>query len=298
MMANATHARSTGDARQRPPAAEGPTDRALLERFVHWNDESAFAALVARHGPMVLGVCRRVLRHTQEAEDAFQATFLILARKAGALKEPDLLANWLYGVASRTARKAHAGVVRRIQVERLAPVAARPPEEEADNADLLARLDEELAGLPTQYRAPLVLCYLEGLTNEEAARRLGWPAGSISYRLARAREILRQRLSRRGTAPAAFALLLRDGLAPGDLPAGLGEQTVETAMGLARGLDLAAVASPAVGRLVRAAAGPRRRRTVLLLLGAALLGLLAAGTLAAAGAWGPPKGPNAAGSCH
>jgi RNA polymerase sigma-70 factor (ECF subfamily) len=170
-----------------PSPAPEPADGELLERFVSRRDESAFTALVHRHGPMVLGVCRRVLNDWQSAEDAFQVTFLVLARKADSLMRPGLLANWLHGVAYRTALKARSRAVRQGVHERQAAAMA-PTESRAGRSvvELREVLDEELSHLPEKYRAPLVLCYLEGKTNEEAARLLHWPLGSMSARLARA----------------------------------------------------------------------------------------------------------------
>jgi RNA polymerase sigma factor (sigma-70 family) len=196
-----------------------------MDRFVRQQDQRAFAALVQRHGPMVLGLCRRLLDHEHDAEDAFQATFLILVRRAGDIENPDLLGSWLYGVAYRTARKARAQAARRREQERqvaFVTVAEEPPVDHAWR-DLRSALDDELNRLPEKYRLPLVLCYLEGLTNEEAARRLGWPAGSMSYRLARGREMLRDRMQGRNReAPAGFfALVLamhpHGGALPGNL---------------------------------------------------------------------------------
>jgi RNA polymerase sigma factor (sigma-70 family) len=167
----------------------------LLELFTRHKDTEAFTVLVERHGPMVLGVCQRVLHHEQEAEDAFQATFLELVRKAGSLRHPELLGNWLYGVALRIALKARLQTLRRRYHERqIDALPAVDPFAEVHGQELRALIEEELQYLPAKYRAPLVLCYLEGLTNEEAARRLGWPTGSISYRLARGRQLLRDRL--------------------------------------------------------------------------------------------------------
>jgi RNA polymerase sigma factor (sigma-70 family) len=180
---------------------EDLTDTQLLKRFARQKDEAAFAALVRRHGPMVLAVCRRVLHDAHDAEDAFQATFLVLVRKARFIARPELLANWLYGVAYRVAVKARANANRRSAHERRAgamtSVGSAP---ERIGSELRAVLDAELSHLPEKYRAPLVLCYLEGKTNEQAARLLGWPTGSISGRLARARELLRERLVSRGLA--------------------------------------------------------------------------------------------------
>src|SRR5438093_2604153 len=178
---------------------EESRDAQLLKRFAAERDERAFAALVQRHGPMVLGVCRRVLQDAHAAEDAFQATFLVLVRRARSIARPELLGNWLYGVAYRTAVRAKQNAARRSAHERqAAPMLAAEPTEEVAWQELKVVLDEELSRLPEKYRSPLVLCYLEGRTNEEAARQLGCPAGSMSGRLAKGRELLRKRLTRRG----------------------------------------------------------------------------------------------------
>jgi RNA polymerase sigma factor (sigma-70 family) len=174
------------------------TDVQLLERFLRRREKEAFVALVRRHGPMVLSVCQRVLRHSHDAEDAFQATFLVLAQKAHRLHRPGLLANWLYGVAYRTALHARHRAASRSEREREAAkmtVSGGDPESQA--LALRHILDEELHQLPEKYRAPLVLCYLEGKTNEEAACLLGWSSGSMSHRLARGRDLLRERLEAR-----------------------------------------------------------------------------------------------------
>jgi RNA polymerase sigma factor (sigma-70 family) len=178
----------------------------LLRRFVAERDESAFAALISRHGPMVLGVCRRVLGARPDAEDAFQATFLVLLRRANALQDADSLGPWLYGVAWRVASRARAGNARR-RVEEENAAATRPEQTESDcpaaRRELHAIIDEEINRLPEKYRRPLVLCYLEGLTREAAAQQLRWKAGVLRGRLDRARLRLRGRLTRRGLAPAA-----------------------------------------------------------------------------------------------
>src|SRR5579884_1443507 len=174
-------------------------DTELLCRFSRNRDETAFAALVRRHGPMVLAVCRRVLRDGHTAEDAFQATFLVLARKAGSLAKPELLANWLYGVARRTAAKAKTDAAKRRLHERRA--VRTPPSDPCDELewhDLRAVLDEEVSRLPERYRVPVVLCYLQGQTNAEAARRLGCSRGTVATLLARARDKLQRRLTQRG----------------------------------------------------------------------------------------------------
>jgi RNA polymerase sigma factor (sigma-70 family) len=183
-------------------------DGALLARYRRERDTGAFSALVHRHGPMVLGVCRRVLRDSHAADDAFQATFLVLARKADQVRPPDRLAPWLYGVAYRTALKARGRAYRRQQVEQqyateMANRAVAAPDEPSD---LLPIIDEQLSALPEKYRAPLVLCGVQGLNKAEAAERLGLPEGTVSSRLARAREMLRDRLSRRGVVVPVAAL--------------------------------------------------------------------------------------------
>jgi len=196
------HFRTLGDA-----ASTDPSDAQLLERFAARRDEGAFTALLERHGPMVFGVCRRVLRHEQDAEDAFQATFLVLARKAGSRRWRVSVGAWLYAVAQRVALKARTLAARRRarHTELVDDVAAEPANESLWH-ELRPILDEELNRLPEKYRTPLVLCYLEGKTNEEAARQLGRPVGTVWYQLSRGREMLKSRLSRRGVGLSAVAL--------------------------------------------------------------------------------------------
>jgi RNA polymerase sigma factor (sigma-70 family) len=187
----------------RPVVTLGLTDAELLDRFARQRDEAAFTELLQRHGRMVLGVCLRILGDWHAAEDAYQATFLVLARRAGAGGWQASVGNWLYGVACRIARKERARLARRREqcLVEVDPVGAtRKPDE------LASLLDEELSRLPDKYRAPLVLCYLEGRSNEEAARRLGWPVGTVWSHLSRGRQILRSRLERRGVALGAAAL--------------------------------------------------------------------------------------------
>jgi RNA polymerase sigma factor (sigma-70 family) len=197
---------SRGPAGPRP--AESAADGELLNRFTRERDGGAFAALVRRHGPMVWGVCRRVLGHAEDAEDAFQATFLVLARKAAALSRPERLGNWLYGVAYRTALKARTARSRRHAHERAAAQADIGSPEDRAQRDLWPVLDEELGRLPDKYRTALVLYYLEGLTQEEIARRLGCPRQTVATRLARACRRLHGRLVRRGVTLSAAALAL------------------------------------------------------------------------------------------
>src|SRR5262249_1330860 len=167
-------------------------------------DEEAFAALVRRHGATVLGVCRRVLGHEQDAEDVFQAVFLVLSRKAGTLRRKEAVGPWLFGVAYRLALAARQEA--RERCEREGRVRARPggdPLAELTVREAQAVLDEELSRLSERDRGPLVLCYLEGLTRDEAARRLGCPLGTLKSRLERGRAILEKRLARRGLGVAA-----------------------------------------------------------------------------------------------
>jgi TIGR03009 family protein len=175
------------------------SDRQLLEQFVGRHDEAAFATLVRRHGPMVLGVCRRILRNLDDAEDAFQATFLLLVRKASSLRQPELLGPWLHGVAYRTALKARClAFERRSREQRIADTPCFVPPDDRVWRDIRPVVDEAIRQLPAKYRVPFVLCYLDGMTNAQAARLLGCPLGTIATRLARARERLRVRLTRQG----------------------------------------------------------------------------------------------------
>jgi RNA polymerase sigma factor (sigma-70 family) len=192
-------------------AGEGPSDTQLLDAFLVRRDEAAFEALLRRHGPMVLGVCRRVLRNWHDAEDAFQATFLVLARQAASIRTRHVVASWLYGVAYRTAMKARAMNAKRRAKERQASeMAPSEASEDGANEELLARLDHELSRLPGKYRVPVVLCELEGKSRKEVARLLGVPEGTLSSRLAYAKKLLSTRLSRRGVtlSVGAFAAVL------------------------------------------------------------------------------------------
>jgi RNA polymerase sigma factor (sigma-70 family) len=216
----------------RTQTVEGCTDGQLLERFTRQQDAAAFEALVHRHGPMVLGVCRRVLVNEHEAEDAFQATLLVLVRKAAAIRKHESVGSWLYGVAYRIALKARALALRRAWHESRAQCRL-PADSLAEMVwqDLRPVLDEELNRLPEQYRAPVVLCYLQGKTNEEAAQQLHWPPGTVKARLARARALLQTRLTRRGCtlSAGALAMLLEQGVAPAAVPAMLVSAIVKTA---------------------------------------------------------------------
>jgi RNA polymerase sigma factor (sigma-70 family) len=184
------------------------SDAELLGRFSRQRDETAFAALVGRHGPMVLGVCHRVLRDLQAAEDAFQATFLVLAGKARTLRRPEALGSFLHGVAYRTALRARTDAVkRRLHESRAVTSVAVEPDDDPAWRELRLLLDGAIDRLPEVYRVPFVLCYLQDKTNAEAARQLGCSRGTIATRLARARKILRTRLARLAPefSPALFA---------------------------------------------------------------------------------------------
>ena len=208
------------------------SDGQLLDRFVERRDASAFEAIVERYGPLVWGVCRRVLRDHHDAEDAFQATFLVLARRAASVMPREKLGNWLYGVAFQTAMKARATRAKRRVRERPAWEMTEPeavPDEHAD--ELLSRLDREVTRLPEKYRMPIILCELEGKTHRQAAEQLGWPVGTVSGRLSRARALLASRLSRRGTTltVGALGVLLAHDVARAGVPPELVRSTAQAA---------------------------------------------------------------------
>jgi RNA polymerase sigma factor (sigma-70 family) len=229
-----------------PSPVDDLADRLLLERFALNRDEAAFETLLRRHGPMVLGVCRRLLGDRHAAEDAFQATFLILVRRAGSLGRHGTLAGWLYTVARHTALRARADARRRSERERQVPPRAGSAEP-GEWRELRPLLDEEIGRLPDRFRLPLVLCYLEGMTNEEAARRLGCPTGTVLSRLARARARLRGRLTRRGItlSVAALGALLSEAAAPAAPPTALLAATHQAAAGMTASTAVAA-AGPAL----------------------------------------------------
>ncbi len=206
------------------------TDGQLLGCFISRRDEAAFAALVRRHGPMVWGVCRRVLRNSHDAEDAFQATFLVLVKKAASIQRRTLLANYLYGVAHRTALKARAVAARRRTHEKQVFPVPEPAAPSSAVTDIEPLLDEELSRLPDKYRVPIVLCDLQGKTRKEAAHLLGWPEGTVAGRLARGRALLAKRLTRRG--------VTLSGAAPALVPTNLVSTTVKAASLVASGTGI------------------------------------------------------------
>ncbi len=263
----------------------GLTDSQLLEAYLACRDEAAFASLLHRHGPMVLGVCRRILRNAQDAEDAFQATFLVLVRKASAIVPRERLPNFLYGVAYQTAVKAKALLARRRARERQVEPMPDPevvPRELWD--DLEPLLDQELSRVPEKYRLPILLCDLEGKTRKEAARQLGWPEGTLSSRLARGRTMLARFLTRRGVALSGGALagVLAKQAASARVPASLAASTVQAARAFAAGQTI--VADVAMSRILSLTQGVLKSmllaRLKMVTLGLGLLALLG-GTCAA-----------------
>lgn len=208
----------------------GLSDGQLLNQYISTRDEEAFEAIVRRHGPMVLGVCRRILRDQHEADDAFQATFMVLVRKAASVVPQEMVGNFLYGVAHQTAVRARSVAAKRRLRERHGPEIYELSTRQADPFDdLRPLLDQELVALPGKYRVAVVLCDLEGKTHKEAARHLGWPVGTLASRLFRGRKMLAARLSRRGVLPSsgALAVVLPENLASAGVPAWLVSSTVK-----------------------------------------------------------------------
>jgi RNA polymerase sigma factor (sigma-70 family) len=262
-----------------PADGGNATDGQLLESFVIRADDRAFAALVRRHGPMVLGVCRRILGNLHDAEDAFQATFLVLARKASSIQPRHLVGNWLYGVAYRTALEARGASARRRARER---AAARPEVVQEDNRpELQPLLDLELSRLSDKYRIPIVLCDLEGRTRREVARQLGWPEGTVSARLARGRGLLAKRLSRHGLtlSGGAVAFTVSREAASACVPTPLLLSTIEAATGV---VATRAAASGLVSGQVAALTRGVLKAMLMRQLKVAAAGLLSVGVLAGA----------------
>lgn len=273
------HRRATGDGE-------------LLRQFVARRDQAAFTALVQRHGPLVQGVCRRILHDDADVQDAFQATFLVLARRAHSVGRPELLAHWLYGVACRTALRARqARRKRQLREGQFAAARHTAVVPELPPPDVASVVDEELSRLPSRLQAPVVLCYLRGMTNAEAAVTLGWPKGTVASRLARARERLRARLTRRGLAPEAVVILpIQDAFGSAALPRTLVTSTTQVAASPAAGLVSERVVELA-GGTVRTMNLCKYRNVAALALAAGLLGvpatLLTRAVLQAA----PPTAP-------
>jgi RNA polymerase sigma factor (sigma-70 family) len=269
------------------PVAADASDRQLLRRFAAGRDEAAFAALVRRHGPMVLGVCRRVLGNAADAEDAFQATFLVLARKADSPRWHDSVGGWLHQVARRVAREARDRAARRRGRERTVADLPDVPAPAAAARELGALLDEELGRLPERYRGPLLLCYLEGTTRDRAAALLGLSLRTLERRLQRGRALLRARLARRGLTLTALLAAALVGEVPATFAA-LAGPTVKTSAAFAAGslatAGEAASHSVVLAQAVLASTALTKARAALLLVLALTLGLAGAATMAG----GPP----------
>src|SRR6516162_7707055 len=213
------------------------SDRHLLRQFSDRRDEAAFGTLLHRHGPMVLNVCRGVLSNEADAEDAFQATFLILARKAPSIRKTESVGSWLHGVAYRTALKARAQSATRQKNEARAPARSGSAPDDLTWREAQQVVHEELAGLAERYRVPLVACYLEGKTQDQAAAQLGQAKSTLKERLERGRSLLRARLVRRGLGPAALLLAAAwpSATASASLPATLASSTIQAAVLCAAG---------------------------------------------------------------
>ena len=235
----------------------GLNDRQLLDHFIRHRDEAAFAALMRRHGPVVWGVCRRLTGHHQDAEDAFQATFLVLARKAASVRQPEMLANWLFGVAHRTALKAKATTGKRRSRETQVSDDMPEPVTQQRGAwvDLEPLIDQELAALPDKYRIAIILCDLQGKTGKQAAHQLKVPEGTLSSRLRTARVMLAKRLARQGIAWSAGALAAVASQNPASAlaPTAVVSSTTKAATLIAAGQTATGVVSAKVAALTKGA---------------------------------------------
>jgi RNA polymerase sigma factor (sigma-70 family) len=231
----------------------GLADWQLLDRFSATRDGQAFEALVSRHGPMVMGACRRMLSNASDAEDAFQATFLVLLRRASSLGQSDSLGPWLHGVAVKVSQQARGSAVRRGRRERPGLFVDVPaPDSISEDPELRQILDQEIDRLPSRYRLPVVLCYLEGQTHEQAARSLQWPLGTVKGRLARARSLLESRLTRRGVACATALTALAAGSTAQAAASGpLVQVLCRTAAEVGPKTVLASVVPTSIARLVQ-----------------------------------------------
>jgi RNA polymerase sigma factor (sigma-70 family) len=277
----------------RDMAAEALGDRSdaqLIERALAGGCEAALEAVVRRHGPMVYRVCWRVLQQDQDAEDTFQATFLVLAQNLRKLRKHNSLASWLHGIARRLALKARAQAATRRRHEAEASLSRPVPPDEATWRELRLVLDAELEGLPEKWRLPLILCYLESRTQDEAAAALGWSKNTLRRRLEEAREALARRLARRGVGPAALsAVLLSDCGALAAPPRGLVAATVKAAVDVASGRS-AVSAGPGAVALARGAGVATSLTRVHL---AVALALTLASAAAVAGVWASSDRPEA-----
>ena len=275
------------------PDGGGMTDSELLARFVRSRDEDALAGLVRRHASMVWGACRRLLDH-HDAEDAFQATFLVLVRKAAGVPR-EAVANWLYGVARQTAVRVRAAAAKRGRREAQVAIMPEPTAPDVRDADVSRAVDEELSRLPSHYRGVVVLCDLEGLTRKDAARQLGIPEGSVSSRLSRARALLAKRLSRRGVTVAGSVAAVLTEKAATAVPTALVSSAIRAAALTAAG-PVAASASGGTSSAVKLTDEVLRHTSLAKFKSAAgIVGvlLIAAGGLAVVltGAGPPPNSP-------
>jgi RNA polymerase sigma factor (sigma-70 family) len=266
----------------------GQTDGQLLERFINRCDNVAFEELIARHGPVVLGICRRWLDDPRDVEDAFQATFLILVRKAGSLRDRSALSCWLYGVALRVVRRASANALRRRVRER--PISGEPAgrgraADECTGDDVVAIVDEEVRRLPEKQQVAVILCLLEGYTHEAAATELGWPVGTVKSRIAAARQTLTRRLTRRGLAPSGVVAMLAPKPSPVEPTSLISPHIVRLTIETARE-SLANPWMPTAGTSVTIASLVREVLRIMLIarIQSAVLVVLALGTLA----WATP----------
>ena len=262
-------------------AAGGLTDEHLLDRFARGGPagEDAFEALVARHGPMVLRVCRATLGRSDDAQDAFQATFLVLARRAHAIRQRASIGGWLFGVATRVSARARVDAARRRSLERRAAALAETLQPAPEFDDLTPAIRQEVARLPAKYREAVVLCYLQGLTCTAAADRIGCPVGTVKIRLSRARDLLRTRLTRRG-------LALPAGLAA----AGLATRTAAATTSLVPSAARLALTATASGRVAALTQGVLRTMVLNQFKLAGGVAMVAVGLLAAGiGAFGHPR---------
>jgi serpin B len=276
------------------PRANQPSDGHLLGRFADQRDEAAFELLLLRHGPMVWNVCRRVLGNAGDAEDAFQATFLVLVRKARSIAKRDALGCWLHGVAHRVALDARAGAARRrAHEQRGTGMATEQSPPDGAWAEVRQILDEELRRLPEKCRAPVVLCYLEGKTNDEAAELLGCSRGTLASRLSRARDLLRGRLTRRGLAltSAALAATVAANAASASVPAGLVSITLKAALSYATATGAASASAVALAEGVLRAMFMTKLKSTAAVLAALLILGAGAGWLWARTTANPPA-PN------